>query len=183
MSTVLHLVRHGESEWNAERRVQGQTMHVGLTQLGRQQAHDVGDVLTDYPITAVLSSDQARAMQTAEIIADLLGMSPRSEPRLREMSLGALEGLSIEEAVRRTDGADWTDPDGHPEGGESVRDVHTRITDLARELCRDNGEYVLVSHGDAIRIALAALAGLPPESVGHTVPANGSITTVTVSAR
>ena len=155
-------------------------MHVGLTGRGRQQARDAGDALSDHPVTALFSSDQERAMQTAEIIAGLILVTPTPEPRLREMSLGSLEGLSLDEALRHGDGADWTDPDARPGGGESMRDVHARVTGLVRKLGQQDGEYVLVSHGDTIRIALAVVAGLPPESVPHAVPLNGSITTVTL---
>jgi broad specificity phosphatase PhoE len=183
MPTVLHLVRHGESEWNASRRVQGQTAHVGLTDLGRRQATEAADALEGLPITAVLTSDQRRAMQTAAIIAERVGTIPTREPRLREQSLGWLEGLPLDEAMRRSAGTDWTDPDTRPSGGESIRDVYRRLGPLLEHVRQTGGECVLVSHGDTIRVALAILEGLPPESVPHAAPANGSVTTVTIQPR
>jgi broad specificity phosphatase PhoE len=177
MATVLHLVRHGESDWNVARRVQGRTAHVGLTARGRAQASAVASVLGALPIVSVLTSDQMRAVQTATIIGAACTKVAVREPRLREQALGRLEGLQLDDALRESEGTDWTDPDTRPGGGESIRDVYRRLVPLLEQLRDVDGEHVLVSHGDTIRIACALLDGLPPDSVPYEVPANGSLTT------
>lgn len=182
MATVLHLVRHGESEWNVARRVQGGTAHVPLTARGRGQATQAAAVLGQLSIRSVRTSDQARAAQTAAIIGERCGVVPITEPRLREQGLGDLEGLGLDEALRQSQGIDWTDADSRPGGGESIRDVYLRIASLLAQLQGSDGEHVLVSHGDTIRIICALLDGLPPDSVPYEVPANGSITTRTLVA-
>ncbi|HSY15590.1 MAG TPA: histidine phosphatase family protein [Jatrophihabitantaceae bacterium] len=180
MPRVIHLVRHGQSEWNALRRVQGQTMDVALDAVGHDQARAAAQALRGQPIGTLLCSDQRRAVQTAQHIADQLGLASVPDRRLREQSLGTLEGLSTADALRRAGEIDWTDPDVQPGGGESLRQVHARLRELFAAIANGPRDCVLVSHGDTIRVALALLDGLPVERVSFQVPANGSINTRTL---
>jgi broad specificity phosphatase PhoE len=93
----LMLVRHGESEWNAQRRYQGQS-DVPLSALGRRQAELIAERLAGGKIDAVYASDLARAWETARPIAEKNGLKVISEPRLRELKFGVLEGLTFDEA-------------------------------------------------------------------------------------
>jgi probable phosphoglycerate mutase len=178
VAVTLHVVRHGESEWNLSRRVQGQTMEVGLTPLGRQQAAAAAEILARRSVSAIITSDQARAVQTAEIIGSRLAIAPVTDRRLREQSLGWMEGLTLDEALRRNADTDWTDPDLKLGDGESTRDVYIRVAELLDELRGPDGDVVLVTHGDTIRVLLALAGDLGPSEVPYGVPPNASISTV-----
>ena len=179
--TTLHLVRHGQSSWNAEGRVLGQTAWVPLTDLGHEQAVDAARRLRADGADALVTSDLLRAVQTAEAIGAVLGLVPVLDPALREQSLGALEGRLASDlrAEPTPEGLDVTDVAWG--GGESIVDVHARVGGfLARLLADPPGkQVVLVSHGDAIRVALAWLAGRGPREVAWADVPPGSVTSVT----
>jgi len=177
--TTLHLVRHGQSEWNVAGRLQGQIADVPLTPLGLEQAAGAARALAGHDIAAVHSSDLLRARRTAEIVAAALDLPVALDAELREQSYGAFEGLPSAEVLAAAP-YDFTDPDGRAPGGESLRDVHGRVgRRLVSYAQRYAGrECVLVSHGDAIRVALACLDGLGPGEVPWREIPNGSVTTV-----
>lgn len=177
----LYLVRHGESTWNVEKRLQGQTAEVPLTNRGLAQAAAAAAALTGHRIDALWSSDLLRARQTAQTIGDLLGIHPRWTSYLREQGLGELEGRFASELQ----------PEPVPEGkhitevawggGESIQQVHQRLQkfcgQLRKEQCCDD-RVVLVSHGDTLRVLLAVLAGKGHREVAWVPIANGSVTRV-----
>jgi 2,3-bisphosphoglycerate-dependent phosphoglycerate mutase len=176
---TLLLVRHGQSQWNVARRIQGQTADIELSELGHQQAARVAEQLLGSGATRVLSSDLTRARQTAAPIAAALGVSVQLEPGLREQSMGTLEGTYSADVWKSHPEVDWTDADHRFHGAESRREVFDR---MAATLTRVAGPQptVLVSHGDAIRLALGWLAGRPAGGVPwHDIP-NCSITRVTI---
>lgn len=159
---MLHLMRHGESLWNVERRLQGQTMWVPLTQTGVAQAKAAAETLAGLGVVAVLSSDQERAAGTARIVAGRVGAPLRLVPELREQGLGDLEGRSLDDLVAEDtpEGVDITEVRWG--GGESVADVHARLREFVAALSEEftaEDEVVLVSHGDTLRVLLAVLAG------------------------
>lgn len=182
MAVTLHLVRHGRSDWNDAGRLQGQTMHVELTELGREQARAAARTLGGLPVVALYSSDLVRAVQTATPIAAGLGVAVRLEPGLREQAYGELEGVSSAGALAATAGLDWADAELRIGGGESIRDVHTRLGVTLTKIITTHrgGQVVLVSHGDAIRVALAWLSGYGAHEVPWRDVPNGSISTVEV---
>lgn len=155
----LILVRHGETEWNRERRNQGRS-DIALNQLGRWQAERVALRLRDEPIALVCSSPLQRALATAQAIAGPHGLRVRGEPGLRELDQGDLEGLTFEELRRRH--ADliraWTaDPtDVLMPGGESMRQVQERAWEVVRRALQHGGAggAVLVSHALTITAIL-----------------------------
>lgn len=170
------MVRHGESEWNLQGRLQGQTLHVPLTALGLEQAERAAEtVATLVPHgTEVFSSDQLRAHQTALRVAAVLGSTVQTTPLLREQALGELEGRLTSELVEEPV------PDGmHLSevcwgGGESVQQVHARCVQLLATLpVRDH--LVLVSHGDLLRVLLAVLDGRSHRDVEWTAIGNGEV--------
>jgi len=91
----VYLVRHGETEWNAARRIQGQS-DSPLTAKGIFQAQQVAERMRHEGITHVISSDLGRTRHTAEIIADVCGCEVVTEPRLRELHMGILESRDID---------------------------------------------------------------------------------------
>jgi broad specificity phosphatase PhoE len=180
----VHLVRHGQSTWNAVRRIQGQTMHVPLTDLGEQQARRAASQLADCGARAVFSSDQRRAVQTALPIADQLGVPVTLDPDLRERSLGEFEGLrsdTVWSAAYDT----WADPSWRPPGGESIDDVCARVTRFLDQLGtrQNHASVVIVTHGDTAAITLGLLRGVPPGALTWAPLDNGEIITVPVPAR
>ena len=102
--TTLLLVRHGETDWNAEGRLQGHT-DTPLNDYGRRQAAALGEDLAGDGIDAVYSSDLARARETAEIVAGRLGLPVVLEPGLREKNWGSWEGLTPRSATRSSTSA------------------------------------------------------------------------------
>jgi broad specificity phosphatase PhoE len=172
---VLLLVRHGQSRWNVEGRMQGQTAHVPLTELGHAQAAAAAaELAADHP-GALVSSDLLRAEQTAEHCAQATGLPLTTTPALREQAYGVLEGRPSRELW---DVVDWTDPHWSAEGGESLAQLHARVAAYLEELRADPPAAVvaLVTHGDTIRAAQAVAAGAGPEGMPAVTPANGSIT-------
>ncbi|MCI1748788.1 MAG: histidine phosphatase family protein [Acidipropionibacterium sp.] len=164
--TLIVLVRHGQSTWNLEHRLQGQRMDVPLSPLGRQQAGAAARTVAALvnPGTRVFSSDQDRALQTAAPIAEALGSTIHPDPRLREQDLGRMEGLTPDQLAPETapDGADIADVRWG--GGESLADVAERsrsfLADLAvSEHGHSPGQAVIVGHGDALRVLIALLDG------------------------
>lgn len=165
--TDLYLVRHGETDWNRQRRIQGLT-DIPLNDTGREQARLTGMLLTRRPITRVVASPLSRARETAEIIARELGLpEPQLRDALVERNYGEAEGLSFHEIDRRF-------PPGTPVAGrESREQVAERILpELVRIAAEHPGEsIVVVSHGGAIRAAL--LAAEPAGGFGAIT--NGSV--------
>ncbi len=177
---ILHLVRHGQTMWNVEGRLLGQTMDIPLTETGFIEAAHAAGELVDRPLAAVLSSDQLRARQTADVVASRHELSPQQTPLLREQSLGDLEGRRASELSAQPvpDGMDihevrWG-------GGESIADVHLRMQKLVTELREsfdDDDEVALVSHGDALRVLQAVLEGRGHQDVDWTPFGTGSVHT------
>ena len=101
--TTLLLVRHGETDWNAERRWQGHA-DVPLNDRGREQARTLADRLAGERIDAIYTSDLGRARETAEILAARLGVPVVTDPDLREIDVGSREGLTGDQGDRPWDG-------------------------------------------------------------------------------
>ncbi len=175
----IHVVRHGQSTWNAAGRVQGQVPHVPLTPLGEQQARAAARRLAGSGARAVYSSDLLRAAATAAPIAGLLGVPVTLDPDLRERSMGRLEGQRSADAWALP-GADWGDPGWSPPGGESISDVSIRVRRFVRALeqAARGAPVVVVTHGDTAGILLAALRGLPEGELPWAALANGEVRTV-----
>ncbi|MGO4956663.1 histidine phosphatase family protein [Luteococcus sp. Sow4_B9] len=174
----LVLVRHGQSTWNLEGRLQGQTMDVPLTLLGQDQARTAAQTVAGLVPrgSLVLSSDQVRARQTAEVIGQALSSPVQTTSLLREQALGSLEGKLTAELRPEPvpHGADISEVRWG--GGESVRMVHGRCLELL-ELLRQEGmdRAVLVGHGDALQILLAVLDGRGHRDVAWGAIGNGQV--------
>lgn len=174
--TELYLVRHGETDWNAARRIQGST-DIPLNDIGRSQAARTADLLAGRTFDAVLSSPLSRAAETADIIAARLGLAePLRIPAMVERRYGAAEGLDY-----RT--IDTLYPPGTSvPGRESRGKVAARALRALLEIARDHvGQRLcVVTHGGVIRAVLNAIG--PGEQQFHGVPiTNGSIHSFRVS--
>ncbi len=162
----LVLLRHGQTAWNAARRVQGQ-LEAELDDTGHRQAAEAAVVVAAMAPTALWSSDSVRARQTAAYVAKESGLDPTYDARLREYYLADRQGLTHDEyaalapeefvAFRRGDF-------GVVPGGENADEVASRVVAALQELLAtlDSGELaVAVSHGAAIRDAVPVLLGWP----------------------
>lgn len=180
----IFLVRHGQSEWNAIGRLQGQVEYVELTNVGRRQACAAAGHLASEQVDLLLTSDLRRAVQTAEAVSVATGLAACPDRRLREQLYGVLQGCSPSEAGRAA--IDGAHPSARIGGGESLEDVFRRVGSLLRcciAAARDQRMrgIVLVTHGETIRVALAWLASGSIDRARRVVPPNGSITTVSMT--
>jgi probable phosphoglycerate mutase len=167
--THIIAIRHGQTAWNAETRMQGQ-LDTALDALGRWQAEQLADALQDEPIDAIVSSDLARAMHTALPLARRRGLRVRPDPALRERSFGVFQGFTYAHITRHwpAGAARWRarDPLFGPAGGETLSDFHRRVTEAAQRLTNEfaGRSVVWVTHGGvldclhraAMRVALDA---------------------------
>ena len=147
--TTLLLVRHGETDWNAEGRLQGHTDRP-LNDFGRRQAKELADRLAGEGADAIYTSDLARAKETAEIVGERLGLTVVVDPDLREKDWGTWEGLTGDERV-------------HVElEGESTEAHRDRVMGAVRRIvARHPGQrVVVVTHGGSLRRIQAALNGV-----------------------
>lgn len=156
-ATRLCLVRHGETEWNAARRIQGQ-IDIGLNAIGRRQAEAAGRWLKAAGIVALYSSDLQRAWLTAQAIGSALGLVPVANPALRERRYGVFEGLTYDEA-KRDHPAGYAAFEGRNadyafENGESLSTLFARVTGALREIAERHvgGNVVVVVHGGVLDI-------------------------------
>lgn len=156
-TTRIIAVRHGETAWNADTRIQGQR-DIPLNDKGRWQARRAAQVLAlaDEPLVAIYSSDLARARDTARSIAQAFGMAVQIDHRLRERGFGAFEGKTFVELEQQHphDTARWRmrDPAWAPPGGETLTALGERVRAVTDELARRHlGEQiVLVAHGGVL---------------------------------
>jgi probable phosphoglycerate mutase len=163
-TTTFVLVRHGETDWNRERRFQGHA-DVSLNGAGLRQAVALADALAGERFATVYSSPLRRALETAEIVAAHLDIPVEPRGGLMEVDVGSWSGLTTAEVERRfPDGFSlWTETRaGGWTNGETYEELGVRVVRELRELAeRHPGERVLaVTHGGPIRSVLAAAAGL-----------------------
>ena len=183
MNTELILIRHGETAWNRERRMQGQT-DTPLSDVGRAQAEAVGQRLAAHPFAALYSSDLSRAWDTAAAIARASGREIRREPALRERTFGLFEGLTYDEmslrypdeharfSSRDADYADYAVP-----GAESPRRFFERsLACLENIAAAHAGEsVVVVTHGLVLDTLHRAAHKLPLEAKREAPLLNASL--------
>jgi probable phosphoglycerate mutase len=159
--TRLIAVRHGETAWNVDTRIQGQ-LDIGLNATGLWQARRVGRALADEDLGVIYASDLSRAWQTAQEIAKPHGLTVQPEPGLRERAFGHFEGMSFAEieATLPEQAKRWRerDPEFEPEGGESLLVFRERVTRIASKLAaRHPGQLVtLVAHGGVMDVLYRA---------------------------
>lgn len=183
---VLYFIRHGETDFNAVQRLQGQ-YETRLNARGRQQAEICAGMLTELfardgivaAKMAYVSSPLMRARETMEIIGRRLGLEPQAyatDARLKEISYGAWEGLTLREVEAREPGVlerrereKW---DFRPPGGESYREVADRVAAWYASVSRDT---VVVAHGGVARVLMANFHIMPEEEATHAEVAQGVV--------
>jgi alpha-ribazole phosphatase/probable phosphoglycerate mutase len=167
--TRFYLVRHGETIWNNQIRLQGHR-DIPLSDAGRQQARCIAGRLAAVALHAAYTSDLQRAAETAAIVLAGRGLDAQLLPDLREASFGVWEGLTYEEvsrlypaeqAARRANPADVAPPGGEP--------LSTMLLRMQRVIARITADHpdrsvLVVTHGGPLRIFIGALLGLGLES-------------------
>jgi len=191
---ALWLVRHGESTWNVAGLAQGHHDQAELTERGLRQASDAAWRFRDHPIRAIYASDLRRARQTAAAFAAVVGVPVFADARLRERSLGLLEGApsaALSPALTGLDGGRVVDPDARPAGGESVRELYQRAAAFCDELAAATGgdgavgafprlpdavgDVVVVAHGGTVRVLAAYLNGIPADRMSWGPVENATV--------
>ncbi|HIQ21354.1 MAG TPA: histidine phosphatase family protein [Planctomycetes bacterium] len=178
---ILYCIRHGESVYNAEGRIQGQA-DVPLSERGVRQGQAVAEALGRFPIEAIYSSPLQRALATARMIAEPRGLAVRTDPRLMEINAGIFQHRLSSELVRLYPEpfARWSsgDPDYVIPGGESRAALRGRGL-AAFQAIRAAGhrQAAVVAHGRLLVVTLQALVPIPEDRLADALH-NGSITTI-----
>jgi len=177
--TRLILVRHGETVWNLEAKLQGQD-DSALTPLGITQGRAFAERLSRYHFSARYASDLGRTLRTAELVRETTGHDIRCDARLRERHLGIFQGLSRAEAQEKfpeefarlmSREVDYVAP-----GGESFSEASSRIMDCLVELAREHAgqQIVLITHGAVLGAVLRNVLGISPDAPRRFKRFNGS---------
>jgi probable phosphoglycerate mutase len=165
MTATIYLIRHGETDWNRDRRIQGQS-DTPLNDTGREQSRRLGERLADVPFDLAYSSDLSRTIETARLILEPRPIDLRTDAGLRERAFGKWEGGTADD-VARADPERWAAwrsgaRDVSPPGGESQIDLARRVTHALDTIIAANGGRTLlvVSHGGAIQATLWSWFGV-----------------------
>ena len=186
MTTQLLVIRHGETAWNAEHRIQGR-LDIPLSPAGIAQAARLAERLAGEPIDAVYSSELARAWLTAQPLAGRLGLEAVPEPRVRERCFGIFEGLTLDEVAERHPDAfqRWRerDPAWAMDGGESGQQLIERVLDALHDIAgRHRGQTVaIVTHGGVLDVAYRAARALDWDAPREHQMLNASINRLRVT--
>ena len=167
--TEIILIRHGETEWNSQQRMQGHS-NSDLSSVGQAQIQALGEWMKNVPFDHIYSSDSLRAKQTAEAITQFSGHKLKIDLRLREKNLGVFEGLTSEEARERhpevfrlfkTAGSKYVIDEG-----ESTQQLQDRALEIVNEIRIKHPEerVLLVTHGGFIRVVMKHSLGLSLET-------------------
>ena len=163
------MIRHGETEWNSQKRMQGHS-NSDLSSVGQAQIQALGQWMKNVPFDLIYSSDSLRAKQTAESITQFSGHELQFDQRLREKNLGVFEGLTSEEARERhpevfrlfkTAGSKYVIDEG-----ESTQQLQDRALEIVNEIRIKHPEerVLLVTHGGFIRVVMKHSLGLSLET-------------------
>ena len=167
--TEIILIRHGETEWNSQQRMQGHS-NSDLSSVGQAQIQALGQWMKIVPFDHIYSSDSLRAKQSAEAITQFSGHELKIDLRLREKNLGVFEGLTSEEARERhpevfrlfkTAGSKYVIDEG-----ESTQQLQDRALEIVNEIRIKHPEerVLLVTHGGFIRVVMKHSLGLSLET-------------------
>ena len=167
--TEIIFIRHGETEWNSQQRMQGHS-NSDLSSVGQAQIQALGQWMKNVPFDLIYSSDSLRAKQTAEAITQFSGHELQFDQRLREKNLGVFEGLTSEEARERhpevfrlfkTAGSKYVIDEG-----ESTQQLQDRALEIVDEIRIKHLEerVLLVTHGGFIRVVMKHSLGLSLET-------------------
>ena len=178
--TEIILIRHGETEWNSQKRMQGHS-NSDLSEVGRGQIQALGELMKNVSFDHIYSSDSLRARQTAEAITQYSGHTLQFDQRIREKNLGVFEGLTSTEAKGRhpevyrlfkTAGANYVIDEG-----ESTQQLLERALEFIEEirLRHPQERVVMVTHGGVVRVLMKYALGLSIDSPTRFIIKNTGI--------
>ena len=176
---MILLARHGETDWNVPpRRIQGR-LDVPLNDRGREQARALAAEAARHPIETLWSSHLSRAVETAAIVGEVLGLEARQDPRLAEGDWGDWEGRLADDIAREAaelwerwkgSAPDWRFP-----GGESLEEHMQRTWAALDDIAAEGRNALVVCHGGTIRCALARYEPGGIEAIGARQILNGAL--------
>lgn len=179
-TTLLFALRHGETAWNVEQRIQGQ-LDTPLNDTGRWQAEQLGAALADAGVQAIFSSDLQRAGDTAAPLAARLGLPVQTDPALRERHFGQWQGSTYPELEQRypEETRAWRrrDPDFGPPGGETLAAFHERAIAAYTRLAQAHAGQVLAvfAHGGLLDSLYRAATGQALQAPRSWLSANARV--------
>lgn len=162
----LILVRHGQTDWNLEQRMQGQ-LDIPLNETGREQAVALGKRLALWAVDRVYVSPLERARETAALALAGRHVPLTVDARLSEIYLGRLQGMTVQKAAPLFPDGDWR---YERYGGESLEDLYGRLSSFAEERLPQPGTTLLVMHGMSLRMLRAVLLKLDPQDARIVAP-------------
>lgn len=186
MMLRIYLIRHGRTEWNETRRLQGQE-DTDLSEEGRRQALRLATYFQDETVDAVYSSDLKRALKTARTLASPHGLEVHVNPGLREIHMGRWQGYTWEEVGQKfpKEQKAWLQNpySNGPEGGENLQQVGDRTWKAFHSITSqfEEGHIALVSHGLVIGSLLCRFLGRPLAHWKELCPGNTGIATIEVN--
>ena len=178
--TRIIAIRHGETSWNVDTRIQGH-LDIPLSANGRWQAERLAAALRDEPLAAIYASDLTRAWETAQYVGRAKGMAVTKEIGLRERGFGDFEGKTFAEieVLLPEQSLRWRkrDPDFSPTGGESLMALRSRVISAAQRLAAlHSGELiVMVGHGGVMDVLYRAATRLDIQAPRTWALANAAI--------
>jgi len=184
--TKFILVRHGETEWNKIRRIQGSSSDIPLSEKGKIQAERAGLRLKDENIKAIYSSPLQRALHTAQAIASHHQLEVNVLPSLKEINVGDLEGMLAADLKMRFDEFLCQHNQAKElitlHGGESLCDVQKRAWDTIKSITSEHteGTVVIVTHYFIILTVICQVLGLPLSQIIHLRLSTGTISSFTL---
>ena len=177
--TRLILIRHGQTDWNAEGRWQGQA-DPPLNQHGREQAQRVAQELASQKLTVLYSSDLNRALETARIIGTELGLEVIPDVRLREIRLGLWQGMLSTDIQSQypEEFREWyvSPPAVRPPGGEDLTTLAKRVLEVTNEIIRRHPSQVvgIIAHEFPIAVVRCRATGIGLERIREMIPSTGT---------
>ncbi len=165
LATYLLLIRHGQNDWVGTNKLAGRTSGVHLNDHGREQSQALIEVLRDQPITTVYSSPLERCQETAQPVAEALGLPVQEETGVLEIDFGEWQGQSLKDLSKLPD---WSKVQHSPStfrfpGGETFTEAQARAVATLERLRRqhENEVVAIFSHSDVIRLCMAHYIGTP----------------------
>ncbi|MGL5316143.1 MAG: histidine phosphatase family protein [Peptostreptococcaceae bacterium] len=170
MANTFYIARHGQTNWNILGKTQGHG-NSDLTEKGEEQARELADAMVNYPIDLIFTSDLGRAVQTAEIVGNKIGINVEKTEALREMGFGVWEGLLIDE-IKKDHANTYDTWRNEPHlvdipGGETLHIIKERVDNFIQEINEkyDNKHILLVSHSVTVRVMLLSFLNSGMENI------------------
>jgi len=185
---TLFFARHGETDYNKNRLLQGRGINASLNQNGLIQAELLAGYLSRYPLDCIISSSLKRSYETAELLANRINIEILQKSDLDEMDFGDFEGATFSEVGEELKyfQREWANgkTDLKLPGGESPRDVYLRVSSCINSIINENGQthYAFIVHGRLIRIILSEWLGYGLNNMQRINHSNGAVNKLVVNS-